>query len=159
MTPPTHATVKWNWIVHLKWKVFTCTRFPDVVNGSGHVCDLLYFSVCLSVRQSLLITNICCPPQKIPQQTNENDCGVFVLEVTNHWSTSNLPLCVLNASHASPLLLLSIPDASHWQSRCTFPRRTFQRSERGCTKSCATVSWVRMPNKGSWFLPPPSCCR
>lgn len=56
----------------------------------GHICNLLNFFVCFfrltvrpSVRLSSPITNICCPPQKIPQQTNENDCGVFVLEVTN----------------------------------------------------------------------------
>lgn len=52
----------------------------EAVCVSDHICDeRLIFSVCCSS----IYTDIYCFPQEIPQQTNENDCGVFVLEVTN----------------------------------------------------------------------------
>lgn len=71
----------------------------------------------------------------------------------------NLLLCVLNASHTSHLLPLSIPDAWHWQNHCSFPRRTYQKYARGSTKSSATVN-SRRPNEGVNRQPvrPPSPC-
>lgn len=148
MKPPTHAAVSWNRIV----KMERFNLLPDalklfmvlvtVVYDQNHNC----LSVCLSVfanhKHSLSFT-------ENPSADQWKWLWGFCPGGNQPWSISNLPLCVLNASHTLPLLVLSIPVAWHWQNPCTFPRRTYQKSERGCTESCATVSWVRRPNEGS----------
>lgn len=71
---------------------------------------------CYLFERSLSLTRCavspCCSSQKVPQQTNENDCGVFVLEVC-----ATLFACMIVSdlflllAHYMILLFYSILDA------------------------------------------------
>lgn len=69
---------------------------------------------CLTRSLMWCFVSPCCPSQKIPQQTNENDCGVFVLEVpacfSRLWSFSH-PIAhdLINVLQYSRCLALGKP--------------------------------------------------
>lgn len=99
----------------------------------------------------------CCSSQKIPLQTNENDCGVFVLEVPELFFHFNC-YCVWFVSslqilhHLSVLLSLSIPDVLPWHNLSSSHRKTYQRFVRGSTKSSVIVSSTSRVEQGCSYM-------
>lgn len=97
---------------------------------------LLFVSTCWSftgcgsdgmTMEWRLVVSPCCPFQGIPQQTNENDCGVFVLEVTACISSST---CV-HKLQCSCLCILWPPSLSLPQyCRCLALEKPLQFSQR-----------------------------
>lgn len=160
----THAATSWNGIVHLKWKILTHYEPPWcwLWFWKRFVICLTNFwvlSVCLSffTNHKHLLSST-----ENPSTDQWKRLWGFCPGGNQPWSLSNLLFRVLNDSHTSHLLLLSIPDAWRWQNRCTFPRRTYQKSARGSTKSSATVNSAMRPSDGANVQPvgpPPPCCR
>ena len=102
-------------------------------------------------------------PQGIPQQKNDSDCGVFVLEVSlasSGHSTSavlNLPHCIgicgqcaeEKGKHIQGWIFASLSGSTAgvwpWNTLCSSPRMTCPGSVRESTRSSVTVAWVPEP--------------
>lgn len=101
-----------------------------------------------------------CSSQKIPQQTNENDCGVFVLEVRYIFKNTFCLIYYEKVPRRATVSVLfgSILGASPCPDRSSSRRRTSQRYERGSTKSSVTAS-CRIRTEAVAAMDPAALCR